>query len=316
MQRDETRLDAAELLFFKRELESIDTKIYDIKFPLLKGRTLVPKILDVGEWDTEYTYRQYETSGRAKIIAGDADDLPSVNAVGREFTSRVKLLGDSYSYSIADIRAAAAKGKPLSDLMARAARRAIEELIDELIAFGSAEHQMSGFVNNAAVDDTFVPATKTAGGTTWLDSGAPNATAQEMVADINSFVATRWGALKEAEGLGGMLTVVLPSAEYAYLASEPMGDNADKTALKFLTENNPFLEGIVPWHKLDGAGESNANRMIVYLRNPEVLGSLVPLEYSPQNVEQRGINFKVPVIARCGGTVIRYPVAVAYADGI
>lgn len=313
---NQQRLDSNEQLFFRRELEKIDGRVYQVQFPLLKGKMLVPKVSDVGETDNEYTYRMFETTGKAKIIANAADDLPTVNMGGSEHTSRIKPLGDKYSYDLFEIRAAAAKGKPLNDQLAMAARRAIEELIDDLIAFGDTAHGMKGFINHDAVDDdTFTPGDK--GGTdTWLDSGAPNATGPQMVADVNTFVAQRWSALKEAAGIGGKMTVVLPAPEYAYLAATPMGDNADKTALRFLLDNNPFLEDIVPWHKLTGAGAGNANRMICYVKDPAVLGALIPLEYSPQMVQPIGLRFEVPVVARCGGVVMRYPVAVAYGDGI
>lgn len=313
-----TRLDAGETIFFTRELEKIDAQTYDIKFPLLKGKSLVPKVSDISDTDNEYTYRQFRTSGKAKIISSTSDDLPTVNVAGQEFTSRIKPIGDSYCYDIFDIKAANKHGRPLDALLARAARQAIEELIDSLIAFGSTADNMLGFVNNAAVNAVaFVPVDKAASvANTWLSSGAPNATGPEMVADVNNFVAQRWTALKEAEGLGGQLTVVLPAAEYAYLASTPMGDNADKTALSFLLSNNPFLADIVPWHKLTGAGAGSANRMICYLKDPMVLGSLIGQEYTPLAPQQEGLRFKIPVIARVGGTVIRYPVAMAYGDGI
>jgi hypothetical protein len=316
MSNDQTRLDGNESLFFKRELEAIDNRIYDVKFPLLKGRMLLPKVSDVGEQDTEYTYRTYETRGSAKIIAPGSKDLPSVEAEGQEYTSRIKALGNKYGYDLFEIRAAAQKGKPLSDLLARAARQAIEEQIDDLLAFGSTAHQMKGFINHDAVDDsTFVPGDKGANDT-WLVAGAPNATGAQMVADVNNFVAQRWNALKEAQGLNGKMTVVLPAMEYAYLASTPMGDNADKTALQYLLSNNPFLDSIESWHKLAAAGDSGKNRMICYVKDPMVCGALIPMEFSPQPYQQSGLNFEIPCVARCGGAVIRYPVAVAYGDGI
>ena len=315
----EARLDDNQSIFLETQLRSVDSKIYDMKFALLKGRFLIPKIMDISEVDNEYTYQMYETAGSAMIIANAADDLPSVNVSARDYTSRVKPLGTSFSYNMFDIKAAAQKGKPLSDLLARAARRAIEEQIDELIAFGSTDHNMTGFVNHSSVEDSeFVPVVKAAGGgdDTWLKNGAPNATGLEMVADVNNFVAQGWNALKEAEGLGDKISLVLPAAEYAYFAATPMGDNADKTALKFVLENNPFLESITPWHKLAGVGAGNANRMVRYIKDPMILGCLIPMEYSPQMVQIDGLNYKIPVVARCGGTVIRYPVAVGYGDGI
>ncbi len=316
MESNQTRLDASESVFFKRELETIDSKTYDVKFPMLKGRMLLPKVADVAESDAEYTYRQHESFGEAKIIADNADDLPNVDTVGREFTARIKPLGAKFQYNLFEIRAAASKNRPLDQLKARAARRAIEEKIDSLLASGSAAHDMKGFINHADVDATFSASTKAAGGKTWLSGGLPNATARECIDDVNSFVNALWTGLKEAEGIGDRISVVLPSAEYAYIASLPIGDNADKTVLRYLLDNSPFLSEITPWSKLTGAGGGGENRMIAYVKDPMVLGALVPMEYSPQPFQQRGLNFHVPVVASCGGTVIRYPVAVRYGDDL
>lgn len=311
------RLDASESIFFERELASIDTRMFEVKFPILKGRYLVPRIDGVGETDDTYLYRQYESFGKADFVAPGATDLPKVQTKGEEFSARIKPIAASYGYDLMEIRRAAAVGRPLNDMLARAAMRAHEEKIDALIAFGSAADGMKGFANHASVDkDTFVPGAKAAGGTTWLDAGAPNATAAEMVLDVNAFVALLWGRLKEAEGLGGKLTIVIPAAEFAYLATAPMGDNADKTAYKYLVDNNPFIAEIVPWHKLDGAGDGGLNRMIAYVKDPMVLGSLIPMEYSPQPYQQKGLYFEVPTLTSCGGTVFRYPICAMYGDGI
>lgn len=315
--RPDDRLDASESIFFNRELESIDSRIYNVEFQLLKGRLLLPKVSDVGESDREYTYRQYETFGKAKIIANSADDLPVGDVTGREFTARIKPLGMKYCYDLFEIRAAAAKGKPLDELKARSVRRGVEELIDDLLATGDSLHGMTGMINHASVDSTtFVASTKNAGGTTWLSSGAPNATGPEVVADVNRLVNQVWAALKEAQALGGKLTVVLPAPEYAYAASLPMGDNADRTALKYLRENNEFIEAIVPWHKLTAAGLSTANRMVCYRKDPMVLGALIPMEFSPQAPQQKGLVFERNCVASCGGAIVRYPIAMAYGDGI
>lgn len=305
--KNETRLDANETIFFERELESIDSQTYDIKFPLLKGKNLVPPVSNVSATDETYTYRQYRTAGKAKIIANSADDLPSVNVAGKEFRSGIKPLGDSYSYDIFEIKAAAANGKPLDPLLARAARQAIEELIDDLIAFGNVAHDMQGFVNNAAVT------VSTAAANNWV--GSTPATGLDMVNDVNALLTSLWTQLKEVEGIGGKFVIAMPAGEYARFASEPVGTDVNKTALRFILDNSPFIEEIVPWHKLTGAGAGgNTNRMVAYVRDPMVLGRLVPQEYSPQAPQQIGLRFTIPVVARCGGSLFRYPVAALYKD--
>jgi hypothetical protein len=310
-----TRLDANETMFFSRELETIDTRTYDTKFPLLKGRMLIPKINGVGEWDEEYTYRQFTTFGEAEIIADDANDLPVADATGKEFTSRIKPIGMSYKYTIPEIRAAMQKNKPLDAMKARAALRATEELIDTLLAFGSTVHNMSGFANAATVDaTTFVPVVKDGGSDTEWDD--PSADPELILSDINQITSLLWGNLKEAQGINDKMTLVVPATQYAVIATMPIGDNVDKTVLRFALDNSPFLEDIVPWHKLTGAGDGGADRMICYVKDPQVLGALIPLEYQRQEEQLRGITYTVPTLASCGGTVVRYPVAMLYGDGI
>lgn len=317
--RETTRLDAAESIFFARQLESIDDRVYEIVFPLLKGRTLVPAVTNVGEWDREYTYRIFERTGKAVIVGDKATDLPRVNVTGTETTARIKDVASEFSYSIPEIRAAMAKGVPLDDLDARAARRAIEEKMDDLIAFGAAADPlavgMTGFANFSSIDrTTFVASTKDTGGdTAWSTVGADPLL---IVRDINAIVAQVWSGLKQAEGLPDRITLVVPAAQYALIASTPVSTLATKSILSYCLENNPLLEAVVPWHKLTGAGYSNKDRMVAFVRDPMVLGSLVPLDFMRQPEQQRQLNFDIPCLARCGGTVWRYPVAAAYGDGI
>ena len=313
-------LDAAESIFFQRQLESIDPRVYEVQFAGLKARQLLPSVDGVSEVDNVYTYRMYKTTGEAKIIADDADDLPDVNAFGEEKSSLIKTVGDKFQYGLQEIRAAAAKNAPLSTMGMVAARRAIEEKIDSMLAFGV--DGTLGFINSSTAvggpvnSTTFVVSPKS-GVDTWLDSGAAHATGAEMVNDCNALIAETWAALKAAPGLGGPLTLVLPTPEYAYMANTPMGTgDGGLTALKFLLNNNPFLAGVEFWDKLSGAGLSTANRMICYLKDPMVLGAVVPMEFQPQAPQLTGLRYQIPCIARCGGTVFRYPVACRYGDGI
>ncbi len=302
------RLDASESVFFNREMEAIDSRFYNTVFQMLKGRSFLPRIADVGEYDRTYTYRQFTTSGKAAVISNPADDLPRVNATGNEFTSRIKPLGISYGYDLFEIRAAAAGGKPLDQLLIDGARQGMEETIDDLLAFGSTLHGFEGFANHSAIDEsTYSPVNGT-----WV---ASSRTGAQMVADVNKLVSQVWNALKEAAALAGPLNIVLPAPEYAYLVNTPMGDNADKSAYDYLVKS-PFIAGIEPWHKLTGAGDSATNRMIAYRKDPLVLGALIPQEFTPQPFQQRGLLFSRDVTASCGGAVVRYPVACAYGDGI
>ncbi len=84
------RLDAASSVFFEREVEYVKARTYDIKFPLLKARTLIPVSFEVPNTAEVTTYQQFENTGKAKIIGNYAGDLPRADVKGAEFSNRVR----------------------------------------------------------------------------------------------------------------------------------------------------------------------------------------------------------------------------------
>ena len=52
------RFDANETVFLTRQLEHIESKLYEIKYPTLIARDLVPKIGGVPSGAQVYTYRE------------------------------------------------------------------------------------------------------------------------------------------------------------------------------------------------------------------------------------------------------------------
>ena len=66
------QLDAAESVFFARQLEAIKSQTYDIRYPELRSRLFVPVSNEAGAGATSVTYRQFNRAGRAKIIGANA----------------------------------------------------------------------------------------------------------------------------------------------------------------------------------------------------------------------------------------------------
>lgn len=315
MSKDNTRLDASESVFFSRQLESIDATTYEAKFPELKARRFLPTISSVAEWAKVYMYRAMERFGSAKVIANMADDLPRADVSGSEVSQTIKYLGASFGYDIQEIKAAAAMGTDLDGLRARSCRYAIEEQIDELLALGDTSLGLTGLLKIASGTTSFTPSTKAAGGTSWGTLDAPNATGQEVAADLMAAPAAIVAASKEA--FAGPFTIALPIAQYNYAAQTPHGTgNGMLTALQFAKANSPYIADIVPWHRCATAGSGSVTRMAVFPRDPMVLGALVPQEYTQLAPQQRNLAWVVNAMASCGGIVCRYPIAVAYGDSI
>jgi len=120
------RLDANQVLFMARQLEYIFTQTYDIKRPDFKARQLIPVDTRVPAGAETFTYRTYEQTGTADLVHNYSSELRDADVKGSETAQRMVSIGNSYHYSIQDMRAAAFAGQPLDALKARSARYAME----------------------------------------------------------------------------------------------------------------------------------------------------------------------------------------------
>jgi len=112
------------------------------------------------------------------------------------------------------------------------------------------------------------------------------------------------------------LTVLLPVTQHALISQKRMGDASDKTILRFVIENSPYINAIEPWRHCKGAGAGDTDRAVCYPRNPLVVGGIIPMETQSMPPVQRNLEFVVNMVASCGGVVVRYPVSMRYMDGI
>jgi hypothetical protein len=305
------RLDASESVWFARELESIDTQVYQMLFPDNKARQLIPTQPNVPDWVKTYTWRMFEMFGTAKIAASMADDIPRADVTGRESSKIIKAIPMAYGYDVLEIRAAMRTGTNLDSMRATACRFSVETGIDKVLALGDSDHNLDGLLTLSNTT-SYTLADKAAGGKTWA-----NATSDEIAKDIFGAVTAIKNAMKNAGGPSfSSFTVVLPVAQHADISQRRMGDGSDKTILRFVLDNSPFITSIEAWHHCDGAGANGTDRMVVYPRTPLVLAGLVPMEYNAMPPVQQGLEYKVTALATTGGVVVRYPVAVAYGDGL
>ena len=307
------RLDAAEGIFFKRELEFIDQVDYEqMEAPNL-SRLYIPTQPSVPDWAVEYTFRMYKHYGEAKIIGAAADDLPRADVEGAESTKNIKLMGAAYGWDFREIRAAAKTGRRLDAMKAMAARFSIEQLIDRILAKGLSSHGLDGLLNLSSVS-TVTPSTKTGGGTSWSSATAKP---DEIAGDMFAMAAAVVNGLQQAGSPAFYnLTILVPVDKHSILAQRRMGDGSNQTILQFVLQNSPYIKAIEPWYHCSGAGAGSTDRAVIYPRTPMVVAGLVPMEVQSMPPLQRNLEFVVNMVASCGGVVVRYPVAMRYMDGI
>jgi len=313
------RLDSDQTARLKRELEAIDAEAYRIEYGQLKARNLVPLQPNIPDWARQYTWRMFDHTGKPRVIGNKAKDLPTVNVKAEEESKNIYTLGQAAEWDREEVRAALYNGQPIDGELAIAARDTIEREIDDILAVGHSGPDMDGILTLSTSDvTTYTPADKDGGSSSpnWFNgSGNLIATAEEMADDVLGLVDAVVDATDE---LYTGFVVVLPLAHYRALQRTPKGDNADRTVLRYIQENGDNISRIVPWSKCKNvAGSSDENRMACWPDgNRRVVAGIVPMEFTPLEVQMQGLAYIRPYIAKTAGVVARYPVAIGYADDI
>lgn len=300
------KLDANEQLFFSRQLEFIERQTYDIRYPGLKARELIPVSSEVPEGAKTITYRQYDMVGMAKIVANYATDFPRVTVKGKEFTSPVKRLGDSYEYSEDDIKAAMLAGIDLDGMEAAAAKRAILQKENSIAFFGDADTGLPGFLSNANIPEAAAAADGAGGLSTWA-SKTPDQIIRDVTDMIESIPSVTNG-VEEAD------TVVFPKNRWNVLKKRI--PDLNMTILQFLMQVHPEITLWTWLNELNDAGVGSTAEMVAYKRDPMFLKLHIPLDFTQYEPQVEGLNYKIPCSSKTGGTVIYYPLSATLVYGI
>jgi hypothetical protein len=295
-------MDAAESAFFERELEHVKAVTYDIRFPALKGRQFVPVAGDVDPGAESVTYQQFDKVGRAKIISNNAKDIPRVDVNGVEFNRPVREVADAYGWTIKEVRSAAMAGRSLTTMRASAARRAIEQVIDDVAAVGAPDFGIAtGFTNDADVPQQVAPGL-------W-----PAATPDQILADVGDAIARISAATEDTEEPN---TVIVPPDRWALISTTPRSATSDTTILEFILRAFPQITAVEKWNRLQTAGAGATRRMVVYDRSADKLQQDIPSEFEQLPVQEQGIEFVVNALASTAGMAWFYPLSADYTDTI
>lgn len=303
-----THLDADESVFFARELESVKSKTYDKKYANLRARELIPVSFEAGPGADTIKYEQWDHVGVAKIVSNYATDFQRVDVKAKEFRSPVRSLGDSYGYSVQDVRSARLAGKPLETRKAQAAKRGILQLENLIAFFGDSTHNLQGLLNHPNIPTVVIPADGTGASKRFLTK-----TPDQIIRDMNSIVNAPFSTTKGVEQAD---TLLLPLDVYAYIASTPRSSTSDTSILDYFLKTNPFIKDVSFLNELKDLGGASVDQAIAYRRDPEVLTLEVPQDFEQFEPQEKGLEFEVPCHSRCGGVILYYPLACAKADQV
>jgi len=302
------RMDANEAAFMARELEAIKSTLYNKRYPNLRARDFCPVMNDAGAGATQVTYQQFDRVGRAKIVSPNAKDVPRVDVFGKEFPRPVRPWAAAYGWTVMEVQSAAFARRNLNNMRAMAARRAIEEGLDETAAVGAPEYGIAeGMLNSSAVPAQSVP--NGVGGNPEWSTKTPD----EILADISKAIQRIVAA---TNGVEYPNTILLPDAQHALIATTARSIQSDTTILEFVLRSFPRITAIEPWYRLTGAGAGGSDRMVVYERSPDKLFQDITQEFTQLPVQEQGLELVVHTLAQTAGAALPYPLSLDYSDDI
>jgi hypothetical protein len=305
--RQTINCDANESMFFARELEHIKARTFDVKYPRLLSRQVIPVSMEANSGASSITYYQYTDVGIAALISNYADDLPRSDAFGTKFNSPIEGIGGSWGMNIQEMRASDMAQRRVAQRKSNSARRAFETKLDTIAFAGDTNTGLTGFSNNANVPVTTL--TAGAGG----DEEWYLKTPDEIISDLSLAYAATHDATNDVESPDSLL---LPSRAYTHISTNPRSSTSDTTILEFVLSKFPDLKFVAPWWKLGTAGAGGVGRGILYTRNPEAVSLEIPQDFEQLPVQPRNLELLTPTHGRIGGVLFHYPLSARYIDKI
>ena len=309
------QFDGDALNSIRRDFNQIEREAYKAPREKLDAILSAPVKAGINKGAQTFTYRTVTEVGMAKVIASDATDLPPVSIGYHKETVDIHSVGDHYKFTQEELDSCAYAGIPLESDDALAARRKVDELVDELIYVGNAEWGIQGLLTNPNVT-TVAPGQNAAGNSTkWKDK-----TLDEITVDIQKALDAVFAATKGPRG-GSTVdldTVKIPREAYVSLTNRTKGVDSDVTFLKAL-QDRFAPQGLVNWeccNSANGVGANGKDRALFYKKSKENVFSIIPVPFRVLPPQYKGLSVIFNCIGRCAGCVWRRPTTGAYMDGI
>ena len=303
-------------VFFARELDFVKSQSYDVEYPEFTALSLFPMSSEVDPGAETVTYYSYDKTGLAKIISNYATDLPRADVKGKPTTAIIKSLGDSYGYSIQEMRASRMAGKSLDTRKAESARYQIDYLNNKIAWNGDAETGLKGVLSTDNDVPLYTVANGAKGTTSWADK-----TEDEILADITGMLKQMATVTKKVEKPD---TLALSSDAYIEIQNKRI-DGTATTVLKYIQDNTPDIKQIVSCPELDAdsvetnpyAAASDGKAVALLFKNDSRKLSIEnPLPFMQYPIQTQGLEVVVPCEARTAGAMIYYPMSLLIAVGV
>lgn len=307
------RNDAEESIFFARQLEHIKTQVWEVLYPQMKARDLVPVSTVADPADEYITYDQYDKMGMARVVRDYAKDFARIDVSGKQFTANVVSIGDGFGYSVQELRASRKTGKPLDQKRAAAAQEAQRRLENFLVWYGNPQDNQYGVLSHPNIGSVTLPDDGAGSSTLFSDK-----TPLQILRDLNTIANN---AFVVTHGIESSDTMLVSPAIWTLISTTPISNLATKTILQFFLENSPTIKKVDWLFELElynptypGTQAGSHDSILAFRRDPMKLTMEVTQDFEMFPPQEQGMEFVVPCHSRYGGVLIYKPLSITRAD--
>jgi len=290
---------------FLRQLEDIETEVQREEYSelLFSDGKIVPLEIKNKPGVRTSTYRKISALGSFKLHRNYSTEIPFINVLSEEFTSKVEKWVGGYYVSDDDLEAARLGLEiSLEQEDISTVREAAMQKLNSLIAVGDMDLNMPGLLNHPDIPRTFT--------TTKIDS---TSTANQILALLNDTVTAVVSLTKQVEKPD---TLLLPLVQWNYLTTTRVSDNLEMTLLKQFMNNSPYITNVQVVNELAGAGLGSTNVMVVFRRDPKKVKAMIYEDFNFKALERKGLGYQRPAFFRYAGIRLYRPYSAIAVEGI
>lgn len=308
------------LAYYVNQLENLDKRLYEPLVSVSWGRDIKLRSgITMSNESTSFIRSSFggagtlqNSTGNMPWISAESTAIPGVSINGQKIVLPLRLLAREVSYTSPELERSQLTGQPIDAQKLDALNVLYQMNTDQMVYIGSSDVGATGLINSAAVTTSTVP-NGVGGSPLWI-----NKTPDEILKDVNDLLQAAWAAAGYALCPGKLL---LPPAQFSYIASQKVSSAGNVSILKFLKENSICLQingkelDIQPVKWLPGAGVGGTDRMVAYTNEEDrVRFPMVPIRR--ETAYYQGIRFTAPYLWAFGEMEIVYTESIRYADGI
>ena len=307
------------LSYYVNQLDNLDKRLYEPLVAVSWGRDIKLRAgVTMSNESTSFIRSEFaaagtlSSTGNMPWVSAETSAIPGISINGERVVLPLRLLAREISFTSVELERSSLTGQSIDAQKTDALNTLYQMNTDQMVYIGSSDVGATGLLNSAAVVADTV-ANGASGSPLWTSK-----TPDEILADVNTLLTNAWSASGFAVCPAKLL---LPPAQFSFIASQKVSSAGNVSILKFLKENCISLSvngqeldiQPVKWATTRGAG--SADRMCVYTNEENrVRFPMVPVRR--ETAYYQGIRFIAPYLWAFGELEIVYNETVRYADGI